>query len=287
MALLWIVVGRIVNQFESIFIKKYNARHTGGGFIFTAVVSLASGLFFLAVDLISDRNGLTFPLPVVWFAIGAGVSFATASVLTYIALGCGSFVLSRLVLSYGILITIGQGLILGETISALGWIGIALVAVSLFFVKGKKAGDTVPVTTKWVVTIGLSVLFAGIFGILQRYQQVRFAHAYDHEFMMLTLWIAAIILLVIGIVRDGGAALRVVRNGGLWALGAGISNGATNALTLFVYTLAPMSFVAPTSAGAGILISFLISKIIFKEKFTVLQYLGVLMGGVALVLFQL
>lgn len=186
-----------------------------------------------------------------------------------------------------ILITIGQGLILGETISALGRVGIALVALSLFFVKGKKTGDTVPVTTKWVVTIGLSVLFAGIFGILQRYRQVRFAHAYDREFMMPTLRIAATILFAIGIVRDGGEVLRVIRHGGLWAVGAGISNGTTNALTLYVYTPAPMSFVAPTSAGAGILISFLISKIIFKEKFTVLQYLGVLIGGVALVLFQL
>ncbi|MBQ7643331.1 MAG: EamA family transporter [Clostridia bacterium] len=287
MPVLLIVLSRIVNQFESIFIKKYNSKHTEGGFIFTAIVSLVSGLFFLAADLVSDASGLTFTLPVVGYAVAAGVSFALASILTYVALGCGSFVLSRLVLSYGILITIGQGLVMGESVSLWGWTGIGLVVLSLFFVKGNNNDDKVSVTAKWVVTIGLSVVFAGVFGILQRYQQVKFSHAYDNEFMLLTLVIAAAILFVIGIIINGKDMGCILKNGSLYAVGAGLSNGATNFLTLFVYTLAPMSFVAPMNAGTGIIISFIISKIIFKEKFSLLQYIGVVLGGVALVLFQL
>jgi drug/metabolite transporter (DMT)-like permease len=48
-----------------------------------------------------------------------------------------------------------------------------------------------------------------------------------------------------------------------------------------------MSFVAPTNAGVSIIISFALSKLIFKEKFSWLQYLGVALGGIALILFNI
>ena len=79
----------------------------------------------------------------------------------------------------------------------------------------------------------------------------------------------------------------ILKNGGLYAMGAGFSNGGTNLLQLFAFTLLPMSLVAPMTSGASILISFVISKVIFKEKFSKLQYVGVILGGIALVLFNL
>ena len=143
------------------------------------------------------------------------------------------------------------------------------------------------VTKKWVIYITLSVVFAGIFGILQRQQQIEFGGKLDNEFMILSLAVSGISLLVFGIIQDGKDLKYILKNGGVYALGAGVSNGATNLLVLYVYTLAPMSFVAPMNAGAAIIISFLISKWIFKEKFSKLQYFGVILGGVALVLFNL
>ena len=287
MPVLWIVLGRLVHQLEGVFIKKYNAKHEKGGFIFTAIVSLFSMLFFLLTDIVTDENGLRFSSDLIVYGVIGGVCFCAASFLTYLALGCGSFVLSRLILSYGILITIVHGLFLGETISLLGWIGIALIAVSLYFVKGNNDGESVKITKKWILYITLSVVFAGVFGILQRQQQIVFEHAYDNEFMIISLAVSALCLFVGGIVKDGKDLKYIFKHGSLYAVGAGFSNGATNLLTLYVYTLVPMSFVAPTSAGVSIVVSFLISKLLFKEKFSKMQYLGVILGGVALILFNL
>ena len=285
--ILLIIVSRSVHQLEGVFIKKYNAKHEKGGFIFTAIVSLFSMVFFLLADIFTDKSGLRFPPNLILYGVFAGIAFCLASFLTYLALGCGSFVLSRLILSYGILVTVVHGLFLGETITLLGWIGLALIVVSLYFVKGNETGESVKVTKKWVIYITLSVVFAGVFGILQRQQQIVFHEAYDNEFMIISLAVSALCLLIGGLVKDGKDLKYILRYGGLYAVGAGFSNGATNLLTLYLYTLAPMSFVAPMNAGASIVISFLISKLLFKEKFSKMQYLGVILGGVALILFNL
>lgn len=272
---------------EGVLIKKYNEKHDKGGFIFTAIVSLFSMLFFLFADIIGDSNGLQFNLPLVMYGIFAGIAFCLASFLTYIALGCGSYVLSRLILSYGILITIIYGLCTGETLSVFGWIGVGLILVSLYLVKGNDSEENVKPTKKWIITISLSVAFAGVFSVLQRHQQIQFSNLYDNEFMVVTLGVSALSLFIIGLVKDGKDLGYILKHGGLYSMGAGLSNGATNLLTLYVYTISPVSFVSPFSAGVSILISFILSKIIFKEKFSKLQYAGVLLGGIALVLFNL
>ena len=163
-----------------------------------------------------------------------------------------------------------------------------MILCSLYFVKGSNTNESsVKITKKWLISITLSVLFAGLFGVLQRQQQIEYGGHYDREFMIVSLAVAGILLFVIGLIKDGKDVKYILKNGSLYALGAGCSNGITNLLALYVYLIAPMSIVAPMSAGASMIISFLISKLLFHEKFSMLQYLGVILGGVSLILFKL
>jgi drug/metabolite transporter (DMT)-like permease len=244
-------------------------------------------LFFMGMDLVTDKSGINISYEIIIYGACAGLSFGAACFSTYLALGCGSYVFSRLVLSYGIIITIVHGFILGETINVFGWIGLVLIIGSLYFVKGSEKNDSVKITKKWVITIGLSVLFAGLFGILQRQQQRIYGGVFDNEFMIITLAVSSVSLFIVGVIKEGKNLGYILKNGSLYALGAGVANGATNLLSLYVYGIAPMSFVAPMSAGVSIIISFLISKIIFREKFSKLQYVSVVLGAIALVLFKL
>jgi multidrug transporter EmrE-like cation transporter len=67
---------------------------------------------------------------------------------------------------------------------------------------------------------------------------------------------------------------------------AGVSNGATNGLSLLVNTMLPLTLVSPVRAGSKILLSFLVSLLLFREKFSARQLVGVGMGTAALVLLQ-
>ena len=101
-ALLLATVGTGVHQVEGVMIKKYNEKHIGGGFIFNALISLFAMLFFF----ITDKEGLCFPLPLILYGVISGIFFCMALILTFVALGCGSFVLSNLFLSYSLLFSV-------------------------------------------------------------------------------------------------------------------------------------------------------------------------------------
>ena len=290
---LLIVLSRCFNQSEGVLIKKYNQKHGKGNFIFASIISLSAMLFFLVKDVIIDPIGFYFPIEMLPYAIGAGVSYALAYFTTCLAFKYGSFVLTALIISYTILVTIIHGLIVGESISILGWIGIFFILCSLYLVKGNKNGDTIKINKKWVICVVITFITNGLFGILLRQQQLDFQLTtgtkgiYDNEFMVLSLALSAIILFIIGIVKEKSEAKYIFKHGTLYAMGAGFANGICNLINLYVYTLVPMTFFAPVSSGTGILVAFIISKFLYKEKFSKLQYLGVLLGAIALVMFNL
>ena len=285
-ALLLAALGTGVHQVEGVMIKKYNEKHSGGGFIFNALISLFAMLFFF----ITDKGGLSFPLPLILYGVISGAFFCIALILTFVALGCGSFVLSNLFLSYSLLFSVFYGLfVLKESATFLTYTGIALMMVSVFLVRSRKnkGEDKVSISLRWVVCITLSVIGSGMFGVMQKLQQVRFNEAYDNEFMIVTYAFTVIALVVTALITDRKNILYVLRHGGGYAAAAGTSNGAANLLNMLVNAMLPISIAAPTRSGIKILISFLLSLTLFNEKLTRGQVLGVIIGTVSLILLNI
>lgn len=290
-ALLLAVLGTAIHQVEGVMIKQYNKKHDTGGFFFTALISLFAMIFFL----VTDRNGLVFPVEMIPYGIASGAFYCMASFLTYIAYGCGSFVLTNLFLSYSLLFSVGYGLIiLKEPATPLTYIGLALMMISVFLVRPKKekspAAETeirVKISLKWIICVALSVIGSGMFGVMQKLQQVKFLKTCDNEFMIVTLLFSVVTLYLIGIIISGKNMLYILRYGGIYACLAGVSNGATNLLNLIVNAMIPISIAAPTHSGVKIVISFLISLVIFKEKLSNHQTIGVIIGAIALILLNL
>ena len=283
MAYLLMVGGVLVSLFEGIFIKKYNSRHSKGGFIFSGLVSLCSMLFFV----ISDSNGLNFSYQIIPYALAAGVMYCTASFLTYLAIGCGSFAISMLILSYSIIFPIGYGLLfLNEPAGIYTYIGLLMLVVSLYLFRGEKDNEK-SFSLKWVVCILISVIGSGMFSVISRIQQIRFDDLYTNEFMVIALGFSAFLLLVTGIIKDRKNLIYIIKNGSLYALGAGLSNGMTNFCILVVNTLIPISVASPTQSGIKVVLSFLTSIILFKEKFLKRQIVGVLLGFFAVIFLNI
>ena len=287
-ALLLATLGTGIHQVEGVMIKKYNSKHNKGGFIFTALISLFAMLFFF----ITDKGGLNFPTEMIPYGIASGAFYCIASFLTFVAFGCGSFVLTNLFLSYSLLFSVGYGLfVLNDPATPLTYSGLALMMISVFLVRGAKKDSSdekkVKVSLKWILCVALSVIGSGMFGVMQKLQQVKFEGSCDNEFMIVTLGFSTAVLLIAGIIMNGKDLLYILRHGGLYASLAGISNGATNLLNLVVNAMIPISIAAPTRSGIKIVISFLISLFIFKEKLTKRQVAGVIIGALALILLNL
>lgn len=284
MAFILIIISTCSSLAESLFIKRYNAKHGNGGFIFTAMVSLFAMFFFL----ITDQNGYSFPEEMIPYAILSGILYSTASVLTFEALICGSYVMSMLILSYSLVFSIIYGLFfLHEPATIYTYLGLVIMLLSLYFTRGRREVSEKKASFKWLICITLSVFGSGMYGVMQRVQQIKFNNSCTNEYMVISMALSAISLFVIGVIKEKKGALSMIKNGFPYAGSAGLSNGLTNMLSLMVNLMIPLSIASPTSAGTKIILSFVLSKLMFKEEFINRQVVGILLGIVSIVLLNI
>lgn len=285
LVLLLSTLSNLVHQVEGISIKKYNSKHDKGGSVFTAIVSLFSMIFFL----ITDKGGLDFRLSILPYGIISGICYCTASLATFVALGCGPFGISKLLLSYTGIFSISYGLFFRhETPGIFALIGIALMLVSIYFNRSPKKENEQKASFKWAACIILTIICSGMFGVLQKLQQDVFNNEVNNEFMIISLGISAIALFIVGFIKDGKNTLYIFKNGATYASVAGLSNGLTNFINIIVNGM-PINFstLSPLRTGLGMIITFLISTFVFKEKLLKRQIFGVLLGTLALILINL
>ena len=79
----------------------------------------------------------------------------------------------------------------------------------------------------------------------------------------------------------------MTKNGLLYGLLGGLCNGGKNFVTLIIYLCLPLSVISPTKTGIGMISAFLVAVIYYKEKYTAMQKVGVLLGVAAVVLLAL
>ena len=272
---------------ESTAIKKYNTKYDGGGFLFTAMVSFFSMLFFLLRYLITDSEKGDFTLRILPYAFIAGVFYCTASFLTYIALQIGPFAISILILSYGIVITSLYGILfLNEKISYLGCIGFGLIIISLFLLRGRDDNESKSFSYKWLICIALSVFCSSGFSIVTKMQQVTFSDSVNNEFKIISLAVSATILLIVGAFNTKGGMKRILKTGAPYSFMAGMSNGANNMLGMLINTMVPLSISSPTRSVMKTLLTFAVAYFVIRERFLPRQLIGVLLSTVAVIIIN-
>lgn len=285
MAAILIILTGFTSLAEGTFIKLYNSKYKNGGFVFTAMVSLFSMLFFV----FTDKNSLCFTREIVPYGLVSGILYCSASFLTYEALSCGSFALSMLILSYSGIFSILYGIIiLHEEVSLFATLGFLLMIISLYLTRAaKNKEDKSGFSLKWLICIAASAVASGMFGVVMRIQQIAFDNAQTNQYMIITLGFSAIVLFFAGLAKSRTDSLSVIRRGFFHASAAGLSNGATNFLALVINTLMPISLSTPIRAGVKIILSFFVSAVIFRESFLKRQTVGVMLGAAALVLLNM
>lgn len=279
MGYLLITLSVITALAESTLIKLYNSRSDRGGFLFTALVSLCSMLFFV----FRNTDGFSCPSGMWGYAVLSGILYSSASLLTYKALQYGSFAISMLILSYAFVFPMCYGIFfLGDQLSAVKWLGLILIILSVFLSRGDTSRESSTVSVKWLVCLFASVVGSGLFAVVKRVQQIAFDKVCDNEFMIVTLAISAVVLFILGLFTDGITSLSP--RGVIFAAGAGVANGITNFLGFIINTLVMFSLISPLTNGIKLFLSYLISRFVYKETFLPRQTLGMVLGLLSVIL---
>ena len=279
LVLIAIIFGSAIQQ---VFKKAYNNRGGNSIYIFCGLTVLAAAIFFAA----SADYPLNFTWDFVPFSVGFAAGYLCATIFTMYAIKEGSLSLTSLALSFSLLIPTVFGLIFfDEPLTVWFFIGLGLLILSIVFINTK--GGEIKITFKWFIFVFLAFVGNGACSAVQN-SYAKLHNTGSSEFMIVALSIVFVSLMVLSLLKERENIIPTAKNFWYLAILCGVANGATN---LFVILLSgsdmPASIMYPLISAGCIVLTSLVSIFIYREKLSVLQYIGMVLGIGAIVFLNI
>lgn len=232
-----------------------------------------------------------FDAGVLWYSMAFGISFALATIGMTMGMKLGSVTLTSLMIQLStIMATIWGFFFWNAKFTLLVALGLALVVVSMWLClyKGKEADKGVPITWKWFIFAMMGFLGNAGCTIIQRSQQIAYSGKYGDMLMMFAMTVAVAIFVFQYVRSDKTDTSTMLKNSSWIPALSGLSNVAMNVFVMLLAT-APISssIVYPVIAVGGLATVSLFSLFVFKEKLFWWQWLGIVVGAVAVALLSL
>ena len=286
--LLAVIVVFITGQ--SVLKKVYNGRCETGVFLFSSMTSLCAMLVFV----VSNRTWSFRPemfIPASAFAI----AYASSSLFTMLAIKYGSLAITSLITSYSLLLPGFYGIFfLKEEVTWKLIVGIVLLAISLFLTNYKKSDkspeDSTNKRLSWLwVFVTIAFVGNGMCSTVQKAAAVSgFNEGEMKVVMILALAMVSVILFIFSALSaERKEWKRCFKAASPIAIVSGLMNGAVNLLVIVLNPRMNASVMFPIISGGGLVLIFLYSMIVYKEKFRPAQWVGFGVGLVSIVLLNI
>lgn len=277
----------LTSTIQNIFKQKFNERCKGSTYFFAAMTSFCAMLFFIAVN-----NDTYYSAELLLPSAAFALSYAMATVFSVLAILHGPLAKTSLILSCSLLIPSFYGVIfLNDPISPTLLPGIAVLVAALWCVNQHKRtdGNDKKITTKWLLFVSLSFIGNGMCSTVQKAKQLFYGNAGNNMFMIVALAMVVIMLVcaALGFKSQRTAIKTTVKRGWWLALLCGMANGLTNFFVIYLNSHIPASVLFPVISGGGLVLIFLWSVLVKREKFTPMQYVGYALGVASIVLLNL
>lgn len=283
MGILYIILIIVGVSAQSVLKKAYNNKSGGSGvFTFAAISSSAACLFFLV------KSGFSFEFSpeIIPYALLFALAYVLASVFNFLAIQCGPLSLTSLALSFSLLIPTFYGLIFdGDKISAWLIVGILFLVASMILINLGK-GET-KITLKWAIYAVIALVANGVCSTVQPVQTAIFESRYDEVFMIIALACVSVSLFGLAFCFERRETLPSLKGGWHFMVVCGLANGAVNLFVMLASVLVDKSVMFPLISAGGIVLTWLISVFLYKEKLALRQNVGMVLGVAAIVFLNL
>lgn len=264
--------------------KAYQTKTRGGTFVFAFGSTLFALIFFVAT--LSGQFVVSFEyLP---YSVLFATFYVICTAFTVLAIKEGPLSLTSLINSMSLIIPSLYGIIfLNEPTSLTLYLGIALLLISLTLINVHVGEEDKKINARWVLYVLLAFIGNGGCSTVQRMQQINADGQYKTEFMVVALSIVVLLTAIIMLVFEKDK-LAVSLKHGVWFFAiSGIMNGMVNFFVILLSTRLPASFMFPVISAGGIITTFVLAIMVYKEKLSHLQYIGSLIGLLSIVLLNL
>ena len=267
--------------------KKYytDKQPTGlsGGFIFNAVGCLTAAVILLFWGGVGTPSVFTIVLGVVFGAVTAFQGIANIA-----ALQVGPMSYTSVIISFSTLISALSGVMFFN--ESLGWaqiVGIVLMLIS-FVLAAKSDGAEKKANLKWLFLCLITFIATGGIGVMQKVHQSSEYRDELNAFLIIAFISSAILCTIFAVLskrREARSAdVKSNENKKLFwiLLGVMIVSGAcvavNNKFNLYLSGVMDSAVFFPIVNGGGLVLTTLAAVLLFKEKLSKKQWIGVVFG---------
>lgn len=252
--------------------------------LYAMVTSAVSALVLLAL---ADSLKVS-PFTVI-LALFFGIVTATQAIFNLQALECGPFSYTTVIISLSMLIpTLSGAIFWNESIALIQIVGIVLM-VGCFVFSVNTGGEQKKASFKWLVYCAVAFICTGLIGIMQKVHQ---SSAYKDEldaFLIIAFAFSCVystVRWIILTVKNGSIRFPVEEGKKtvlhwkplLMIAFAGCCVAANNKLNLFLSGVMDSAVFFPVVNGAGLILASLAAFLLFRERLTKRQWIGLVLG---------
>jgi len=263
--------------------KSYNKiTENQGAYVFSSLTTFAAILFFT----VSSGGVLNFSSSLIPWSLGFGIFYGLGTVSSILAIGCGSLALTALMISYSLVIPTLFGIIfLNDPVSPWLFTGIGLLLLSLFLINYKPGEQKI--TLRWVICVGITFFSNAFCTIIQKMQQLHFNGRFKSEFMILALLIVFAALVLMTLIKEREILPFCLKKGGVYGLICGAGNGLVNLMVMILTAHIATAVLFPLLSAGGILATSAVSLLLYKERLSRNQIIGIILGIGAIVFLNM
>lgn len=285
MSILYMILGSASDCLSGVF-KKFHKKPCNMFFAFVACLSIS--LLFLIT------GGFKFEMDSgLWiYCILYGVLYGISATCSTTAFKTGDLTLTSLFICFsGMLPPLYSIIFHGTTVGLTFWLGLFFFVLSLIFINLKTADfkskkTKKPINLVWVLTLIASVLSYGGAMVVMGEQKLAYLGQKENELMILGGLIASLICLGCSLVTERGKIKDGIIGTVLLGGSMGVFAGLYNLFYMLLLASVAVTLIAPTLLVGSLIMAFLIGLFAYKEKYDLLQYVGLLLGVVSVVLLN-
>ncbi len=208
-----------------------------------------------------------------------GIITALSNLYRMLALSKGPMNITLLITTSSMIIPTMSGVFFGERFSLMKLLMVAILLVFIYISLDNK--DNSGINKKWILFCALAFIFQGSVGVLQKVHQTS-VHRDEVSGFLFMAFICSFIYNRIRI-KGGTKELKFSKKHIAIALICGLCTFLMNFLNLKLSGLLPSQLFFPLVNGSSIVLCSLMAIIVFKERPTKKQLIGLIGGIISLI----
>lgn len=287
---------------RSVLTKK-NAVINGNPSLFNFLRALTA---FILFGIIAALSGFNFHFPTIIFGVIYGFLFCGSAFCGLNAMKRGPLGITSSIVSFSLVIPCVYGAVfLKEKIGCLDIIGFVFIAVSIILMNARSKKNDAGIDSDgennngknrakfqkhwWIYVLG-TIVCDGLHATIKTVHQTYYPGLYRYEFICIGMLVGSIAFACF-VIKDGKIIRESepVKTKGCVLCGsiAGIANGTYNYLVLYMAGNESATSMFPIISVAIIALGLFSGRIVFKERLSKLQILGVIAAAAAIALIKM